>query len=248
MSNKLYLSPKHGPDSNSLRKAALARGWEVVRWPNWQLPPGVDPKAHACLYASPLFAERVSQLTWLEFPEPANDWLPNLSLELVQRQIQATTLSQAREMRKRAFYKPASFKVFKAGVYSCGSELPNESEADGSTQVLISEVVHWESEFRFFILDGEVLTGSVYFRDGESAQVDGQWPSSCEEMDAARDTAVKAYNTGGELPRSVVIDTGHIRGAGWAVIEANPSWGSGLYGSDPDLALDVIAQSVETKK
>ena len=44
------------------------------------------------------------------------------------------------------------------------------------------------------------------------------------------------------LPPSVVVDAGVIEGKGMAIIEANPSWGSGLYGCDPAGVLDVIVR------
>ncbi len=106
---------------------------------------------------------------------------------------------------------------------------------------LVAEVVKWESEFRFFMLDGKALTGSVYYRNGHTAEVDGEWPSEAAEFEAARELAEQAFEvTKDRLPGSVVIDTGYISGKGWAVIEANPAWGSGLYGSDPGLVLQVI--------
>jgi hypothetical protein len=40
-----------------------------------------------------------------------------------------------------------------------------------------------------------------------------------------------------------VIDIGKIVGRGWAVVEANPAWGSGIYGNDPDEVLNVLAKS-----
>ena len=35
------------------------------------------------------------------------------------------------------------------------------------------------------------------------------------------------------LPSAVALDVGTIVGRGWAVVEANPCWGSGVYGCDP---------------
>lgn len=40
--------------------------------------------------------------------------------------------------------------------------------------------------------------------------------------------------------RAIVVDVGEIFGRGWAVIEANAAWGSGIYGCDPGRVLDVI--------
>jgi hypothetical protein len=36
-------------------------------------------------------------------------------------------------------------------------------------------------------------------------------------------------------------------GEGWAVVEANPAWGSGIYGNDADKVLDVLSQSCMKK-
>ena len=42
------------------------------------------------------------------------------------------------------------------------------------------------------------------------------------------------------LPRAVVMDVGVIRGRGWAVVELNAAWGSGIYGCDPTEVLKVL--------
>jgi hypothetical protein len=41
----------------------------------------------------------------------------------------------------------------------------------------------------------------------------------------------------------VVLDVGIIRGEGWAVVEANAPWGSGVYGCDPDQVLRVVQRA-----
>jgi hypothetical protein len=35
------------------------------------------------------------------------------------------------------------------------------------------------------------------------------------------------------LPPAVTLDVGRIEGKGWAVVQANPAWSSGLYDCDP---------------
>jgi hypothetical protein len=47
-------------------------------------------------------------------------------------------------------------------------------------------------------------------------------------------------------PPSVAIDIGFIQGKGWAVIEANPSWGAGIYGCEPREALYTVARGCRT--
>ena len=48
-----------------------------------------------------------------------------------------------------------------------------------------------------------------------------------------------------DLPRATVIDVGTIAGRGWAVVEQNAAWGSGLYGCDPEQVLEVLRFSSE---
>ncbi|MDW9381914.1 ATP-grasp domain-containing protein [Chryseobacterium sp. JV558] len=45
------------------------------------------------------------------------------------------------------------------------------------------------------------------------------------------------------LPPAIVLDFGIIKGKGWALIEANPAWCSGLYACDAEKALEVIVKS-----
>ena len=46
-----------------------------------------------------------------------------------------------------------------------------------------------------------------------------------------------------ELPKTCVIDVGLIDARGWAVIEANATWGAGLNGCDPARAMLAIAEA-----
>jgi hypothetical protein len=41
----------------------------------------------------------------------------------------------------------------------------------------------------------------------------------------------------------VVLDVGVIGERGWAVIETNAAWGSGIYGCDPKAVLQVIRRA-----
>jgi hypothetical protein len=43
------------------------------------------------------------------------------------------------------------------------------------------------------------------------------------------------------LPLTCVLDIGYIKDRGWAVIEANATWGAGLNGCSPDKVISAIA-------
>jgi hypothetical protein len=50
------------------------------------------------------------------------------------------------------------------------------------------------------------------------------------------------------LPVTCVIDVGFIPERGWAVVEANASWGSGLNGCNAASVLPAIALATTVKK
>jgi hypothetical protein len=111
--------------------------------------------------------------------------------------------------------------------------------------VLIAEPVAWEIEFRCFILQRELMAFSIYSRDGELAQSeDDSWSASQAENDEALTFANTLLNDETlDLPPAFVLDIGKIVGRGWAVVEANPAWASGIYGCDPARVLPVLQRT-----
>jgi hypothetical protein len=45
------------------------------------------------------------------------------------------------------------------------------------------------------------------------------------------------------VPSAFVVDVGLIEGRGWAVVEFNPAWCSGLLGTDPAAVLGVLERA-----
>jgi hypothetical protein len=148
------------------------------------------------------------------------------------------TLGEAKSLTLPAFVKPPNDKSFEAKVYAIGAELPDAF--DDSMTVLVAEPVEWETEFRCFALDGTVSTLSPYLRSGQHAKRDGYSATDAELNEARQFAEAVLGEPSNTTPRAVVIDVGRISGKGWAVVEANGAWGSGIYGCDPELVLDVI--------
>jgi hypothetical protein len=195
------------------------------------------------LYGEPLFAAVVAEGLGITLLEPPFDWLPTLPEEYRQRDVCAATLEEARQLRHPAFIKPADDKCFPAAVYPDGSRLPGDAVLPGETVVLIAEPVRWEVEFRCFVREREVVTLSPYLRNGELVRTpDGRWEDSRTELArafAARVVSDRAVAS----PAAVVVDVGLIVGRGWAVVEANAAWGSGIYGCDPIAVLNVVRRA-----
>lgn len=50
------------------------------------------------------------------------------------------------------------------------------------------------------------------------------------------------------IPATCVIDIGYVVERGWAVIEANDTWGAGLNGCDPLAAAMCIAEATKVEE
>ncbi len=238
----LVLPPRYTTDTIAIAKAATVAGWSVERLPSWRVPDWLKSQ-EVVLYGEPLFAAAVAPELGLVLLEPTFDWLPKLDLRYRQRQVQLATLREARQLSKPAFVKPVDDKCFLAGVFHSGQELPGAEILPDTSPVLIAEPVCWEVEFRSFVLERAVRTTSVYLRRGQLAQSeDGSWTD--DHVNEARMVAERVVSDPGvALPPAVVVDVGLIEGRGWAVVEANAAWGSGIYGCDPSRVLEVVARA-----
>ncbi len=244
----LLLTSRQTDDTQKLWRACIAENWKVERLHGWKVPK-VETK-EAVVYGEPLFAHHVAQTVGLKLLEPSVDWLPRLDLKWRGRDVQLMTLAEARKVPDRRFIKPAEEKCFEARVYGSGAELPGAGVLPDELAVLVQEVVEWPLEFRCFVLEGRVVTASPYWREGALAQAEDQsWSASDSEMQAAIqycETVLSDSNV--SVPEAVVVDVGMIQRRGWAIIESNAAWGSGVYGCDPVKVLGVLKRACGPKR
>lgn len=233
----LILSPRHTDNSIQLWRAAIALGWDVERLMNWRIPEGFAP-SEPVIYGEPLFNAQIAGLLGIGLIEPPDDFLARLPREYVCRDIRLLTATEARSLPGPIFLKPPLRKVFPAGIYDSGSELP---ELPDDEPILTSEPVSWVAEFRFFIRDRRVRTWSPYLLDGQLARRDEEWIIESEHAGRTRDLVDRLLaDPRAEMPAAFVLDAGIIRGHGAAIVEANEAQTSGLYGCDPRDALEVV--------
>jgi hypothetical protein len=233
----LHLSPRVTATGTALAAAAVRRGMSVRTLHDWRVPEESRGAPGASLYAGPLFADAVAGDLGLGLLEAPEDWLASLPYGLTRRDIQFTGIAQARALRRPAFVKPPNDKSFPARVYADGSGLPGPDAVDDDIRVLVSDIVTFTAEYRLFLLDGVVVTGSRYAVRGDLdvAPLDGD-PYRSQVLDFA----ARLDNTG--LPSAIVVDVGSVDG-GWAVVEANAAWASGHYAGDDDIVLDVVLRA-----
>jgi hypothetical protein len=239
----LLLSPRLAPDSERIREAAIQGGYAHRRLDSFR-PPNDLSRQPIFVYGEPLFTIIVTQALNHVLIEPTYNWLATLPTTYTGRDIISATMEQARSLKQPRFVKLADgMKGFEARVYRSGADLPHFYEDD--LTVLVQEPVRWTVEYRCFVLNRQITTMSVYLREGSLAQdAKGDWRSDPETDAAAR--AFCEYFLADDqiaLPPACVVDVGLIEGRGWAVIEANPAYGSGLYGCDASQVLPVLQRA-----
>ncbi|WP_425246269.1 ATP-grasp domain-containing protein [Streptomyces sp. NEAU-NA10] len=239
----LFLSPRVTATGHALADAARRRGAHVETLRDWRVPEQWRRAAGASLYAGPLFADAVARELGVGLLEAPEDWLARLPHELTLRDVEFTTIAEARLLRRPAFMKPPNDKSFPARVYADGSGLPGPDAVEGTEPVLVSDIVTFAVEYRLFVLDGEVRTGSRYAARGDLDVAPlAEDPRRAEVLRFAERLA------GTGLPSAVVVDVGLVDGAGWAVVEANAAWASGHYACDTDAALDVVLHAARPEE
>lgn len=240
----LILTPRMTEDSIALWRAAGQLGWEVERVIQFRPPDDMQVSDQPVLYVEGLTAPLFADALGISLSEPPIDWLPRLPFEFRLRDISLMNLNEARRLVEPRFIKPPNDKSFRAAVY-VGSALPAEYPED--MPVLVSSVVMWSVEFRCFILDRKVQTFSAYLRNGELQREAGFPCSDEEEAELLKFMSRLLADERVDLPRATVIDAGIIAGCGWAVVEQNAAWSSGIYGCDPERVLEVLRYAAEPK-
>jgi hypothetical protein len=202
-------------------------------------------KSDFIIYGEPLFAEAVADQLGLLLLEPPIDWLTRIPKAFRSRDVKLTVLSEARKSSVTQFVKPADGKIFEPKIYTCGAALPDEDRVDGSIPVLCSEIVDFRLEVRCFVHQRQVATLSPYWRDDQLAESEGGWPFLGEEKEEAQRFAQSICDSSEVLlPPSCTVDVGRLKDGSWAVIEANPCWGAGLYGCEATSVLDCLLSSI----
>lgn len=243
----LALAPQYSTTSELLSTSARRRGMDVEVLPARGGAGSVAGRRGGHYYGGPLFAAGVVDALEVALLEPSDEWLVTVPPAYAGRHIAMATLGEARRLTRPVFVKPPTDKSFPAAVYSDGGRLPAGPELPPDTPVQISDVVTWATEYRLFVLDGEVRTGSQYATFGrlDARPLEGH----CHE-DAVLAFAKDFLAACGDgLPSAVVVDVGLLTppepGATdqWAVVEANMAWFSNVYAADPDRALDVVLRA-----
>lgn len=219
------------PEKDDAERDQLARVWyecggEVSRLGRFWDPPPYE-RERVRVYGSVAFCQVLALKLDLSLVTPADDLILTLPAEARKRMMWSARLGDAEKITYPCFIKPMVPKLFQAAVYDSARSLAAVCVglAD-DTLLLCSEPITLISEVRAFILDGKILDLAVYEGEADIKQ-------ARRYLEALIETAV--------LPRTVVLDVGHMGARGWCVIEANAVWGAGLNGCAADKVWPAIA-------
>jgi hypothetical protein len=243
MIKRLLLEGKnYARDIRILRKTALNLGWEIQRIFNYSYE---DDGAKPILYGSSLLAPIIEKACNVKFVYPDFDWLTTLPEKYTKRKIKYYTRENIQWPEEKAFIKCCDIKWFKAGVYE-PIEMKELFDLVDESGVLISEPVKFNLEFRAFILNNKITTISPYMQDEIplTEEEDDWFAFSTEEAEVVLFLNEMLDDENVKTPSSLVIDIGYIENKGWAVIEANESWYSGIYACEPVQVLKTIEGAV----
>ncbi|MDW4910770.1 ATP-grasp domain-containing protein [Streptomyces sp. ADMS] len=199
-----------------LAEAAAGRGMELRSLADASALTGLSGSGDRAVhwYGGPLaYDHRIAGALGLGLLEPSDGWLAGLPEEFTARRVELTTLAQAWQVRRPAFVKPPSAKSFPAAVYADGSRLSRTDRTGEAvspdTPVLISDIVTFAVEYRLFVLDGQVVTGSRYAVYGhlDPAPLDGEG----RESEVLRFAEQLLTAEGDSLPSAVTVDVGLVQ-------------------------------------
>lgn len=246
----LVLTQRNTQDTRHLEVAAAKQGWNIHRALRMSLPEDL-PKP-ITVFGDIAFCDVVAETYGLGLLETSDDWLPNLNYRYLQREVTLITHRELESIKSRKFIKPANDKVFQAGIFERGSHVPYR-EIRPNAPVLVSEVVDFDVEVRCHILDRRVVTTSIYqgLDWTQSSKHEAEVLASAEDW-----IQVLLDDPKVNLPSAIVVDIGRISDVGWAVIEANQAYASGVYaggyhtkegrGADPEQVLRVVQRSAQS--
>lgn len=237
--SQIILSPRETEDRDRLARAASDRGWSVCQMEKWRVTEDMLFEQDLAIYGEPLFCRIVAAQIERVLLEPPHDWLCKLPISVTHRKIKMLRFDELRQVPLPCFLKAPDEKLFPAAVYEDITELTRRSDIDPSQHLIMSDVINFRKEYRVHLLEGTAVSGSRYSVGGELS-ID----SRDSEIVEAQKFAEKVFNTSaGSTPPAVVIDVGVTDSGEWAVVEANPCFGAGIYGGDDNRILDVLLKA-----
>jgi hypothetical protein len=247
MKKLMLLHNRYTHNDNDIWSIAIKNGWSTARTNQYQVKEHMEGYDFIRYYGNTMHAEQIKDQLPFKFLLINPYVLTRLS-DITKRKISCFEYwSLKQPLEKKCFIKPVHEKFFEAKIYEIGENifgapLPNDF-------IYVSETINFIDEVRCFVLNGKVLTSSLYRINKESYQDVDMSPEQINFDDKIKDTPIEQYVkeicSEHDLPPGIVIDFGRLPNGEWALIEFNEAWASGLYFCDPQKCFEVIVASQE---
>jgi hypothetical protein len=242
----LLLSTLSLPAAGALADAARGAGWRVFALDETASPPASAP---VVFYGGCDVALAAADRFQLALLEPPLDLLTRLPPPFRQRAVEYGTFHDLSRLKRPAFIKPADplHKAFDAGIYADVRDIRAPKVIPEDLPVLVAEPVEWLAEYRCFIVEGQLAACSPYLSFGRPVwQPYGRGGEATRESAHVRAFCERLFSQSRLCyPPAFVVDVGLIQDCGWAVVEFNPVWCSGLLGADPWRVLPVLQRACQ---
>jgi len=244
----LVLSTWSLPAAKALAGAARQTGWRALALDE---VPAAGLPGEVVYYGGTDRAIEAATRLGLALIEPPLELLAHLPVEFRRRPVQLVRFGDLGRLNAPTFVKPADAlkKSFDAGIYANVRDIRAPHGVGPDEPVLLAEPVEWSAEYRCFVVEGRVAAWSPYVSFGRP-----NWkPFGPGTLAARMPPAVAAFSERlfdkcpAPLPPAFVMDVGLIDDRGWAVVEFNPAFCSGVLGADPGQVLAVLRRSCRTR-
>lgn len=192
-----------------------------------QLAPDILVAGHIPVVLSALRQLGIEPPVPNDYPECLRPWL--------HRRMWTSTVSDLvrtlqEEVARPFFAKPMGrHKRFRGHVFASWDDLRALGGASDHMQVICSDIVEWVSEYRVYVVRGQIVGMRHYLGDP-------QVPVDREQVEEA----VVVFEASGDAPAGYGIDFGVLRTGETALVEINDGYALGSYGLEDDLYADLI--------
>lgn len=238
--------------SDDFRAALDPEEWNVIKDYGFDMPAGLEKYDDVAWWMNAQHAARVVRAQpAINFIAPGPKWLSGVPKDFTQRDIFTSTVQEFAEAPPAGSFwiKPAEAKIdgFEAAWRDAESTLNIISSLNVPDQSYVQWTpsrldINWEH--RFYVLDGQVLTGSPYLVDDVTYYDGASWDKYGEAYNYAQHVVT---GLGKNQPPAYTLDVGLDAKRGWLVVEGNPAWSSGIYGSDPQKVVRTLVKSCYTQ-